>query len=382
MNKTTNNTINLLCGALAGAAAMYLLDPEAGRKRREAIAEAGEGAFKATGDAAGSAWDYVSHGTRAAAGGLADAARSAGSGIATGAAATGSALGAAGRRSADWTEAVAEGVMRALRSAGSKVGLRERTISDDLWTATGAHERTIAGDLGTATGRRERTIHDDLFGSTSGSAGRIASNWASSLGEGASSAGSAISDWASSLGAGASRLGGRTRDVVSRRRDEGDDDDSHTTAYALGAIATAGLGAAAMYLLDPKKGRQRRALAQDKITAIVGDTGTAFRQGGRFVRDVLNRSTGAAHELSSRYGSGQEADASSPEQLIQRVRSELGHATSHASSIQVMSSGDGTITLSGQILAADVDKVLAAVHTIKGVARVVNQLDVQDTIDA
>jgi hypothetical protein len=58
-------------------------------------------------------------------------------------------------------------------------------------------------------------------------------------------------------------------------------------------LVTFGLGALAMYLLDPEQGRRRRALLRDQITharRLMGErTGAAMR-------DVSNRAYGVAKE--------------------------------------------------------------------------------------
>ncbi|HUR98826.1 MAG TPA: hypothetical protein VMZ26_12235 [Pyrinomonadaceae bacterium] len=63
--------------------------------------------------------------------------------------------------------------------------------------------------------------------------------------------------------------------------------------YALGA---AGLGAAAMYLLDPDQGNRRRSLVRDKVVKLNRQTKEAVS--GR-VKDVTNRAKGMLHEAKS-----------------------------------------------------------------------------------
>lgn len=63
--------------------------------------------------------------------------------------------------------------------------------------------------------------------------------------------------------------------------------------YALGA---AGLGAAAMYLLDPDQGNRRRALIRDKAVKLNRQTKDAVS--GR-VQDMTNRAKGMLHEAKS-----------------------------------------------------------------------------------
>ena len=73
-----DNTLSLLGGAVLGAVAMYLLDPETGARRRRQIAETTGEAAHSAGETLHPLWERVS-----------DAARTAGLGIAGGAAALG-----------------------------------------------------------------------------------------------------------------------------------------------------------------------------------------------------------------------------------------------------------------------------------------------------
>ena len=76
--------------------------------------------------------------------------------------------------------------------------------------------------------------------------------------------------------------------------------------YALGA---AGIGAAAMYLLDPDQGNRRRALIRDKMVKLNRQTQEAMA--GR-VQDMTNRAKGMLHEAKSSVGSGEETAADQP----------------------------------------------------------------------
>src|SRR5262245_48881309 len=114
-----------------------------------------------------------------------------------------------------------------------------------------------------------------------------------------------------------------------------------------GLLQGAGIGAALMYALDPDRGRRRRLLARDKAKSWVNRAGKFVAAG---VRDGRHR----ARKLVPRPGGG------SPESeiLIDRVRASLGHATDHAHAIEVAADGDGRVTLSGFVLAADAAHVV------------------------
>jgi osmotically-inducible protein OsmY len=285
MTPRKDNTLSLLGGAVLGAVAMYLLDPEAGDRRRRQIAEASGEAARATGDTLGPIWERVS-----------DAARTAGLGIAGGAAALGH----------------------------------------------GAHDRYE--DIRDSKGLRH-------------------------FGDSASDLGHRIAEKVKRGGLQARKAAASAAPANWFRREE----ESHVGAYAATGISTLLVGAGLMYLLDPQRGAHRRKQAMDKATSVVNRTGRTFRQVGR---DVRNRATGYAHQAREMV---ETEDAVSAEQLLQRVRSEMGHVVSHASAIQVMTDNHGRVTLHGKVLAGEAEKLASTVKGVSGVTEVINLLSVKNT---
>ena len=47
-----------------------------------------------------------------------------------------------------------------------------------------------------------------------------------------------------------------------------------------------------------------------------------------------------------------------------------------------MADGDGVVTLSGKVLASEVDALLSTVNKVPGVTQLINRVDVQDTVEA
>jgi osmotically-inducible protein OsmY len=140
-----------------------------------------------------------------------------------------------------------------------------------------------------------------------------------------------------------------------------------TKAAFLAGIA---VGAGAMYMLDPDRGTRRRALARDQLVSAghsLEDTVSGLS------KDARNRAQGLAHETRARMTEGDVEDSV----LVERVRSELGRATSHPRSV-VVSASNGQVTLSGPVLASEVDALVASVAKVRGVKGVENQLDVHD----
>ena len=285
MHPRKDNTLSLLGGAVLGAVAMYLLDPEAGDRRRRQIAEASGEAARATGDTLGPIWERVS-----------DAAKTAGLGIASGAAAL-------GHGAAEKYEDVRDS--RAVRHFGDNARGFGYSVAEKFKRA-GLQTRKAAASAAPA-------------------------NWFHQ------------------------------------------EEESHAGAYAATGLGTLILGAGLMYILDPQRGNQRRRQLVDRATSVVNRTGRTFRQVGR---DVRNRATGYAHQAR---GMVETEDAVSAEQLLQRVRSEMGHVVSHASAIQVMTDNHGRVTLHGRVLASEADKLASTVKGVTGVTEVINLLSVKNT---
>ncbi|HEX5759963.1 MAG TPA: BON domain-containing protein [Thermoanaerobaculia bacterium] len=129
-----------------------------------------------------------------------------------------------------------------------------------------------------------------------------------------------------------------------------------------------GLGAGLMFLLDPDRGRRRRALVRDKAVRSLNVTGEALRKTGK---DLGNRTRGVAAEVHGRL----RRDDSPNEVLGARVRARLGHAVSHPGAIDV-AVWNGCVVLTGAVLAEELDGLLSAVQKVRGVEAIENRLEV------
>src|SRR5439155_978246 len=69
-----------------------------------------------------------------------------------------------------------------------------------------------------------------------------------------------------------------------------------TVPTALGLLAGSGIGAAAMWLMDPARGRGRRAWLGQKATRLLNETGDFMRATGRH---LANKSKGYYYETRS-----------------------------------------------------------------------------------
>lgn len=142
-------------------------------------------------------------------------------------------------------------------------------------------------------------------------------------------------------------------------------------AALLGAAA---IGAGLTYFFDPARGARRRNLVRDKLVHLRARADDAI---GTTVRDLGNRARGLAAETRGRLRRGDDAD---DPVIIGRVRSVLGRVVSHPSAVDVTAEG-GWVTLSGAILADEVDALLDAVRGVRGVEEVDNRLEPHETAD-
>lgn len=147
-----------------------------------------------------------------------------------------------------------------------------------------------------------------------------------------------------------------------------DDSTIRAAGILLGGL---GLGAALMYVLDPERGKRRRAVVRDKAVRVTKRTGDSL---GSRSRDWRNRAKGVAAEVKSL---ARKDEVSDPV-LEERVRAELGRVVSSPGAIDVVSTA-GTVTLSGAVLAAEVDDLISAVRGVSGVEDVENRLEMYAT---
>jgi uncharacterized membrane protein len=141
---------------------------------------------------------------------------------------------------------------------------------------------------------------------------------------------------------------------------------------SIGLLGGIGVGAVAMYFLDADRGRRRRALLRDGITR---GAHQVQHQMGKAARDLENRTSGVSSLLRGKFNRTQQREAHTIDDSVleARVRSELGRCVSHPHAIHVKAES-GCITLSGDILADEVNHLLNAVTSVSGVAEVRNKL--------
>ena len=131
-----------------------------------------------------------------------------------------------------------------------------------------------------------------------------------------------------------------------------------------------GIGAGLMYLLDPDRGRRRRALIRDKIEHA---TNEAEELAGKTSRDLRNRAQGVMAEIESSF-----TDEDIPNDvLVERVRAAMGRVPGDHSAIEI-TANNGIVTVGGEASANDLPDLLAALREVRGVRDMVSKLRVQD----
>jgi hypothetical protein len=141
----------------------------------------------------------------------------------------------------------------------------------------------------------------------------------------------------------------------------------HGWSQAIAAAGCVALGFGAMYLLDPVDGARRRNTLRDKFLSTFNQLGHGI---DGLTRNLFNRASGTVHEARARLS----RDEVSDHVLEDRIRAAIGHVTSSAHGIGV-EAGSGTITLTGDLPENEIDAVLKAVWSTRGVTELVNRLN-------
>ena len=129
-------------------------------------------------------------------------------------------------------------------------------------------------------------------------------------------------------------------------------------------------GAAAMFLLDPRQGARRRALLRERT---VGAAHRLERIAGARGENLLDRGRGLVAEATRAL----RRDRAGDEQLEARVRAKLGRAASHPHAIGTRVE-ERTLVLEGIAPAGEIDAIVAAASTVRGIDRVDNRLRAGD----
>ncbi len=130
------------------------------------------------------------------------------------------------------------------------------------------------------------------------------------------------------------------------------------------AVTLAGLGAFAMYMLDPDRGKQRRARTKDGFVHAACET---KKFSGRVRRDAANRVAGTVAQTGKLFQFGKRE--MTDDLLVRRVRSIMGRHVSHPRAIEVKCK-DRVVELSGWAMTDELPGLVRAVKSVPGVKEV------------
>jgi len=149
------------------------------------------------------------------------------------------------------------------------------------------------------------------------------------------------------------------------------DQQSSSLPWILGSAV---IGALAMYLGDPNRGRRRRALAVDQVRSATLRARDVVGMAGRDLNNRLHGLAAQAKRLAPGGGSAIDDPV-----LQARVRQKIGRMVSNPHSIKV-SAEAGCITLRGPVLEAEHRTLLNTVRAVPGVTEVADHLDAHDVL--
>jgi osmotically-inducible protein OsmY len=140
--------------------------------------------------------------------------------------------------------------------------------------------------------------------------------------------------------------------------------------WNIALVGGIGIGAALMYLLDPKRGARRRRMIADQMSSAAR---TSQEQLRKAAENAKNHAWGTVHQLRGRLLEAARGSKVSDDILLARVRAALGHHMRHAGAIEV-AVRNRRVTLQGPVRPEEIDEVVRATAKVRGVQRVNNQL--------
>jgi gas vesicle protein len=158
--------------------------------------------------------------------------------------------------------------------------------------------------------------------------------------------------------------------MAKRNENSASQRDSSTPSYSLLSILLgAAAGAAAMYLLDPDRGRRRRSSIRDKGISALNNVENLAEGTSELIKGRAEGYLAEAKNILSR-------EESVPDEvLLQRVRSEMGRIVSKPRSIEITAQS-GKVIVAGNILEDEVENLILCITAVRGVKEVENRLNV------
>jgi gas vesicle protein len=317
--KHSNTGLSFLSGAFLGAAAMYILDPEAGERRRHAIGSKASDALHGTGDRLGDAW------------------------------------GSAHKLGAD--------LISHAQDLASHLADRTRA---------GA---AVAADQLSGVSDQAADARDQTYKHLKGLQGRVAELGQELLGRARHAAGQARDSVEQAQQAARESTHPLRHKIAQAIDPDHVRGPGHAAAYTSAGVGAVALGAAAMYFLDPAKGAERRDFVVNQVSKCMQETGHVCRLAGQYVTRLWHGRNGSPEpQLEA-------SDPMAGEQLVRRVRGEISHLLANPARVQLMADADGIVTVYGIIPPDELDAVLMTITNVPGVTSVLDRLDSPDTAD-
>jgi gas vesicle protein len=218
-------------------------------------------------------------------------------------------------------------------------------LTREAWDITGETVGPALGSVASGASRIGRSVSETL--------GEYGARLAETGSRAASHGSHYLADAGESISEGSRALWHRGKRLV------GAEEESHFPVgrtAAIGGVGLIALGALGYWFFEPRRGPQHR----QRIMRVLRDAGDLARKTGRH---ISNRARGAYAETRS-YVGGREPVTD--EQLIARVRSELGRVISNMSNVSV-TAVDGYVTLIGTLPQDEIPNAEACAKAVHGV---------------
>jgi len=312
---STSSSLAILGGAVLGAAALYFLDPESGRKRRSKVSHAFEDAW---------------HTTR-------DKAVNAGQSVASAA--------------SNWANTTCD--------TGYDFA---DNMTDQASDAVDIGRSAVTGGISSLAGKMSGLGHNvwDRIRHTRDDAADQASGWF----DGITSKARDMSHPARH----------RLAKAIDPDHVRGA---SHAVGWSAAGVGAVAAGVASMYFFDPQLGLERRNRCMNAISSGLEQVSSSSRKLGKAVADQYARIFGGGDQGQGYQGQRYQSSTRmvDGEELLRRVRSRVGQVLANPTDVQLMADADGTVTLDGRVPENERDFLLSAIRHVPGVCRIYNRLE-------
>ncbi|HEV7300146.1 MAG TPA: hypothetical protein VGN72_12325 [Tepidisphaeraceae bacterium] len=262
-NKSVGTGLSMLGGIAAGAALMYLLDPEEGQARRENLSKSANDALSKAGTSLGALGTVAASSLHSATEG------------------TGSAWSTLADKARELAQSIGEHASTATSTAAAAA------------TAAGATGYAAARDTASDWANRASTSARNAYDSASHSARNAYDSAHHSARDAYDSAAGTASEYYDDA----------------RARAGYEEESSYAAPVAIGAGTAALLGAAAVYFLDKEKGADRRQQAVDLLNSVVVNTRSLAHR-------LADEVKGQVNQYSQGQGQGQPMDYATSDDYV------------------------------------------------------------------